>query len=157
MWTATVDSITKNVDPQTFTLVYTVTDGLNPKQVTEPRVSRADSIIQIMQNAVNYLNGVDQQVADIAKLDPTKFEGQTLDQLKAAGVIPLTQDQIDLAAFQSAMANYLTIYNTFTNAQLAKTATKLTQQDVLDAYSAWKATYIHEEYGALIPKDFPYQ
>lgn len=99
----------------------------------------------IINNRLDELNGLD--ISQIA-LGPPAARKQP---------DPPTQDQLDLQAFQLATQNYLTIYATVNGAAASKISTKLTQQDVLDAYSAWKQTVLSDTYLALLPKDFPYQ
>ncbi len=149
--------VAANVDGLTFTLVYEVTDGKQTEQITEPYVSSVDSIDQIINDAVKYRNGVDAQKESISNLDPSLYADVPLSELQARKAPPPpTQYDLEKQAFLTAMTSYTNLDNAYQAAIAAKTPTTITPQNLSDSYSAWKTTFIHEEFGVLIPKDFHY-
>lgn len=89
MWTWLINSITPNSDKLSFTLVYTVTNGVTSQQITEPFVSATppddikQTCIRKCDDAVNYRNKVDAQKAAQQSVVVTDLIGSQTD-VKAA-------------------------------------------------------------------------
>lgn len=164
-WTIRSTAITKNPDGLTFSGTYVLTNpfGVDQKPITEANVSDPDSWVNsILPNAVNYQNKVEAQRQKITDLDTSTLVGDlpTLQAAQAVKDAPvLTQDQIDLKAFQDAQDTYLSTYAAVAAATSSKVETKLTQQDVTDAYVVWKTALSvnPDAFLSLVPKDFTYQ
>lgn len=117
MWTWAIQSITKNKDGLTCTLVYTVTNGIDTKMFSENSVSATppddikSACIRICDNSAAYLNKIDAQKDETIKANLAILIG-TQNVVKAAveAAIPppsvLTQDQLDRQDFAQVLNDY---------------------------------------------------
>lgn len=150
MWTAKVVGVSKNKDGLTFSLSYMLTDGQAVQMVTEPLVSSADSIAQILSDAENTINRKATQLSVIGKLNTGDYVGKTAAQLRKAdedakAPPPLTSDALALLFWKSAKAEWEKRVKVLASG-LSKV---LTQKDVDEAYAMMKSLY-KEEYGAFL-------
>lgn len=145
-WKGKSVGIAVNPDGMTFALTYELTDGKEVIQKTEPLVSNADSIEQIIDQGEREKNRVDAQRAAIAALDPALYANVSLDDLKARKQPPpASQDELDRQAWFALKADWQKKLK-IVESGLSKT---VTQADVDTAYAAMKAAY-KEEYGAFL-------
>lgn len=146
MWTGKCVSFTANPNGLTATLVYEVTDGVTTTQTTEANVSSPDSVDQIINDKVTYLNRVDAQKAAIAAINPKDFENVSLEDLKARKAPPPpTQDELDKQTWFALKTTWQKD-SKILESGLSKSMT----QEIVDAdYAAMKAAY-KDEYGAFL-------
>lgn len=98
MWTAEILSAKANGDGETVTVTYKISNGIQSRTVTEPRVSRVDkiSIWRLAQDAADAENRAEAQQLAVSNFDPTSVVGA----VDFSSLTPiLTPEEIEAQAF----------------------------------------------------------